>query len=78
MKQKSRVNKATNKESIRDKKSDAKQNSVNDTRKMKKEIVYTLLGGMKITSMSCMRQRGASMSTFLCLFIFFQLNLSLQ
>lgn len=37
---------------MRDKKSDARLYSVNDIKKMKKEIMYTLLGGIKITSAS--------------------------
>lgn len=78
MKQNRRTNSATKRESIREKKSDAKLYSVNDIIKMKKEIIYVLLGEMKIMSVSCMRQRGARMNTFLCLFIFFQLNLPLQ
>ena len=78
MTQKRRVNNATKRESTRDKNSDAIPNKAKVVRKIKKKIMYTLLGGMKIANPNRVRQRGARISTFLCLFIFFQLNLSSQ
>lgn len=76
MVQKRKVNNATKRELIRDRKSDVTANSVNDNKKMKRETMYTLPGGIKIISPERVRQRGISRSAFLRLFIFFQLNLS--
>ncbi len=78
MKQNRRVNNAIKRESIRDKKSDVRLNRVRVNKIIKEEIIYTLFGGIKITSTNRMRKRGVRISTFLCLFIFFQLNLSSQ
>lgn len=65
-------------ESIRDKNCDADINTQRVMSKMKITIIYTLLGGIKRISHNMPKKRGGRISTFLCMFIFFQLNLSLQ
>lgn len=78
MKQKRRVNNATKSESIRDKNNDVNENRTNVTNKTKIPTINTLLGGTRIINTDKVRQSGVKISIFLDLFIFFQLNLSLQ
>jgi len=70
MTQKRRIKIEMIRESIRDKNSVVVTNTLTVINKMKRTIIYTLLGGTKKTSPNKQRKRGVRINTFLCLFIF--------